>query len=160
LVYSDAPHPNYLAEYAQHYDTVEVDQWFWSLFAPDRVVLPQPNVVTEYAAAVPKEFRFAVKLPNALTLTHFHQAARTDPLVPNPHFLSLDVLHGFLDRLAPMRDKLGPLMLQFGYLSVDTMVMKMTVAATTSISEIARATRTTLPDFPWLSHHFRYFDSK
>lgn len=32
LVYSDAPHPNYLAEYARHYDTVEVDQWFWSLF--------------------------------------------------------------------------------------------------------------------------------
>ena len=31
LVYSDVPHPAHLAEYAQHYDIVEVDQWFWSL---------------------------------------------------------------------------------------------------------------------------------
>jgi len=136
LVYSDAPHPNYLAEYAQHYDTVEADQWFWSLFGPDKVVLPQPKTVVEYAAAVPDGFRFGVKLPNALTLTHFHppspagasaglrrtgQAAKTDPLVPNPHFLSLDVLRAFLDRLEPMRGKLGPLMLQFGYLNKQKM---------------------------------------
>ena len=121
LVYSDAPHPNYLQEYAQHYDTVEVDQCFWSLYAPDKVLLPQPKTVAEYAAAVPDTFRFGVKLPNALTLTHFHQAAKTDPLVPNPHFLSLDVLRAFLDRLEPMRGKLGPLMLQFGYLNRQKM---------------------------------------
>ena len=121
LVYSDAPHPNYLQEYAQRYDTVEVDQWFWSLYAPDKVLLPQPKTVAEYAAAVPDTFRFGVKLPNALTLTHFHQATKTDPLVPNPHFLSLDVLRAFLDRLEPMRSKLGPLMLQFGYLNKQKM---------------------------------------
>ena len=117
LVYSDTPHPDYLQEYAQHYDTVEVDQWFWSLFGPDKVLLPNPTVAAEYAAVVPDSFRFGVKMPNALTLTHFHQAAKTDPLVPNPYFLSADLLNRTLECLAPMRGKLGPLMFQFGYLN-------------------------------------------
>lgn len=117
MVYSDAAKPDYLREYAQHYDTVEVDQWFWSLYGPDKVVLPNPRVVQDYAAAVPDTFRFGVKLPNALTMSHFHLKAKTDPLVANPHFLSLDLLQSFLDRLAPMREKLGPLMFQFGYLN-------------------------------------------
>ncbi len=121
LVYSDVPHPNYLGEYAQKYDSVEVDQWFWSLYGPDKVVLPQPKVVAEYAAAVPDSFRFGIKLPNALTMTHFRQAAKTDPLVANPHFLSVDVLRDFLERLEPLRGKLGPLMLQFGYLNKQKM---------------------------------------
>jgi len=120
LVYSDKP-GNYLQEYAQKYDCVEVDQWFWSLYGPDKVVLPQPKAVAEYAASVPDTFRFALKMPNALTMTHFHQAAKTDPLVPNPHFLSLDVLRTFLDRLEPMREKLGPLMFQFPYLNKKMM---------------------------------------
>jgi len=80
-------------------------------------VLPQAKVVAEYAAAVPDGFRFGVKMPNALTLTHFHQVVKTDPWVPNPHFLSREVLKVFLDRLEPMREKLGPMMLQFGYLN-------------------------------------------
>lgn len=117
LVYSDAASPNYLQEYAQHFDTVEVDQWFWSLYGPDKVVLPQPKVVAEYAASVPDTFRFGVKMPNAITLTHYHQDKKTDPLVPNPHFLSLDILRAFLERLEPLRSKLGPLMFQFSYLN-------------------------------------------
>jgi len=121
LVYSDAAGPDYLQEYARCYDCVEVDQWFWSLHGPDKVVLPQPNVVQAYAASVPDTFRFGVKMPNAITLTHLHQDKKTDPLVPNPHFLSLDVLRAFLNRLEPMRGKLGPLMFQFGYLNRQKM---------------------------------------
>jgi len=34
----------------------------------------------------------------------------------NPHFLAPDLLRTFMDLLAPMRGKLGPPMLQFGYL--------------------------------------------
>ncbi|NQU39484.1 MAG: DUF72 domain-containing protein [Lentisphaerae bacterium] len=117
LVYSDTASPNYLAEYAQQYDCVEVDQWFWSLHGPDRVVLPKPQVVAEYAASVPDSFRFGIKMPNALTMTHFRPEKKADPLVPNPHFLSRDLLLAFLDRLEPMRGKLGPLMFQFGYLN-------------------------------------------
>ena len=121
LVYSDAPHPDYLAEYSQKYDCVEIDQWFWSLFGPGKVVLPQPKTVAEYAAAVPEGFKFAVKMPNSLTLTHFRPKSKTDPLVPNPHFLSMDLLHNFLDQLAPLKPHLGPMMFQFEYLNRDKM---------------------------------------
>ena len=103
IVYSDAATPDYLAEYAQRFDVVEVDQWYWSLFGPDKVVLPQPKTVAVYAAAVPDGFRFGVKLPDALTLTHFRPKAKSDPLVPNPHYLSVDLLHTFLERLEPLR---------------------------------------------------------
>ena len=80
-------------------------------------MLPQPKTVSEYAASVPETFRFGIKMPNALTMTHFRQESKTDPLVPNPHFLSLDLLGQFLERLEPLRDKLGPLMFQFPYLN-------------------------------------------
>lgn len=121
LVYTDESHPNYLQQYAQKYDCVEIDQWFWSLFGPGKVVLPQPAVVAEYAAAVPASFRFGVKMPNALTLTHFRPAAKSDPLVPNPHFLSVDLLRAFLERLEPLAQQLGPLMFQFEYLNRNKM---------------------------------------
>lgn len=117
-VYSVFAQPaDYLREYAAKYDTVEVDQWYWSLFGPDKVVLPQPETVAEYAAAVPVGFRFGIKLPDALTLTHHRPRSKAEALVPNPHFLSVDLLHAFLERLEPMRGKLGPMMLQFGYLN-------------------------------------------
>jgi uncharacterized protein YecE (DUF72 family) len=35
LVYSAPKGIDYLAEYAHHYNTVEIDQWFWSLFGKD-----------------------------------------------------------------------------------------------------------------------------
>jgi uncharacterized protein YecE (DUF72 family) len=28
---------DYLRDYAQHYNTVEIDQWFWSLFPIERI---------------------------------------------------------------------------------------------------------------------------
>jgi uncharacterized protein YecE (DUF72 family) len=121
LVYSDAARPPYLREYAQKYDCVEVDQWFWSLYGPDKVVLPKPAIVREYAASVPDAFRFGIKMPNALTLSHFRQQKKSDPLVPNPHFLSVDVLQQTLELLGPLQGKLGPLMFQFGYLNKQKM---------------------------------------
>jgi uncharacterized protein YecE (DUF72 family) len=121
LVYSDAAKINYLAEYSKKYDCVEIDQWFWSLYGPDKVVLPQPKVVAEYAASVPADFRFGVKLPNAPTLSHYPQSKKTDPLIPNPHFLSTDLLKRFMDQLEPLHGKLGPMMMQFGYLNKQKM---------------------------------------
>ncbi len=115
----DAP-GGHLAEYAKHLRTVEVDQWFWSLF-PTGVKLPSPTTVKEYAESVPDDFTFAVKAPNAITLTHFYP--RQPPRYaehanqPNTHFLSLDLLSDFLDSLSPMHGKLGPIMLQFEYLN-------------------------------------------
>ena len=43
---------------------------------------------------------------------------------PNPHFLDVDLLNRFLKMLEPMRDKVGPLMLQFEYLNKNKMPSK------------------------------------
>lgn len=111
---------DYLPDYARHYPTVEIDQWFWSLF-PSGVKMPDPGTVRTYAENVPEDFVFSVKAPNAITLTHFY--ARQTPRYrdhaskPNPHFLSLEYLHRFLEALSPMGSKLGPILFQFEYLN-------------------------------------------
>ena len=115
---------DYLVDYAKHFNTVEVDQWFWSLF-PSGVKLPDPQAAREYAQSVPDDFVFTVKAPNAITLTH-HYAKQTAghrafANKPNPDFLSRDLLKRFLAALAPMGGKLGPIMFQFEYLNKSKM---------------------------------------
>jgi len=114
----------YLADYAAVLDSVEVDQWFWSLF-PGAVRLPAPRDVVLYAKSVPDNFSFTVKAPNALTLTHFYAkqppGAASIAGKPNPHFLDLALLRQFLDLLAPLGGKLGPIMFQFEYLNRQKM---------------------------------------
>jgi uncharacterized protein YecE (DUF72 family) len=108
---------------------VEVDQWFWAL--------PEPAAAAQYAASTPDGFLFTVKLPNALTLTHFspkrgdhvpsgeHRAKGEHPpggaLLPNPQFLSVPLFEDVLARLAPLAPKIGMLMLQFEYLNSQKM---------------------------------------
>ena len=121
IVYSPAAKKNYLLEYSQKYHTVEIDQWFWSLFGTDKVALPQPNVVKEYTNSVPVDFKFTIKIPNSVTLTHFYRKQKTDPLTPNPFFLSNDLFARFLNLLTPMRPKIGILMFQFEYLNKQKM---------------------------------------
>ena len=48
LVYSGEHGRNYLEEYSRRYSTVEVDQWFWSLFKSDTPLLPRAEVVRKY----------------------------------------------------------------------------------------------------------------
>jgi uncharacterized protein YecE (DUF72 family) len=117
LVYSAAKRINYLEEYAERYDTVEIDQWFWSLFGDAAPRLPRAGDVAEYRAAVGDDFRFTLKLPNSLTLTHHYKKKKSDPLVPNPHLLSAELLRAFVDSIEPLHDLLGPMMLQFEYLN-------------------------------------------
>ncbi len=124
LVYSDGAKADYLREYARRYDTVEVDQWFWSLFGKDKVVLPGPGVVEEYVASVPQGFRFSVKAPNSVTLTHFYRKSKSAPLSGNPHFLSVDLFERFLKALEPMGRRLGPVMFQFEYLNKQKMASR------------------------------------
>ncbi len=118
---------DYLPDYAKRLDSVEVDQWFWSLF-PGGARLPDPAVVRRYAKSVPDDFVFTVKAPNALTLTHFY--AKQTPAhaafagKPNPHFLDRDLLVQFLETLSPMESKLGPIMFQFEYLNKQKMPSK------------------------------------
>jgi uncharacterized protein YecE (DUF72 family) len=111
---------DYLREYAGRLNSVEVDQWFWSLF-PDTVRLPDIRIVRQYAEAVPDDFVFTVKAPNSLTLTHFYSrqppAHAASAGSPNPYFLDPALLERFLERLAPLGRKLGPVMFQFEYLN-------------------------------------------
>lgn len=113
--------PNdYLADYARHYNTVEIDQWFWSLFGAG-AKLPDPETVSIYSDNVPDDFLFTVKAPNSITLTHHYakQSDRNRHLAnkPNAHFLDVDLLKMFLEILQPMGNKLGPVMFQFEYLN-------------------------------------------
>jgi uncharacterized protein YecE (DUF72 family) len=108
---------NFLEEYAQKYDSVEVDQWFWSLFPGSTPVLPRPGTAAEYAASVPATFRFTVKAPNSVTLSHYYKKKKEDDLVVNPHFLSVPLFVRFLKGIAPLHPLLGPVMLQFEYLN-------------------------------------------
>jgi uncharacterized protein YecE (DUF72 family) len=121
LVYSDSADLNYLAEYSRKFNTVEIDQWFWSLFPAGKVVLPIPAVVQEYAQAVPRNFKFTVKLPNSLALTHYYRKDKTKGLQVNPFFLSTDLYNRFIDILTPLQQHIGVLMLQFEYLNKQKM---------------------------------------
>ena len=121
VIYPEVKPFNYLAEYSRHYKTVEVDQWFWSLFTGDKAVLPKPSVVREYAASIPDDFIFAIKVPNSITLTHHYKKSKSDPLEPNPHFLSLELMTMFLELLEPLSKNIGPLMFQFEYLNKQKM---------------------------------------
>ncbi len=118
---------DYLRDYAATLDSVEIDQWFWSLF-PGPVHLPDARTVRQYAESVPERFVFSVKAPNALTLTHFYSrqpaAYASFAGAPNPHFLDQALLREFLERLAPFGQKLGPIMFQFEYLNRAKMATK------------------------------------
>jgi len=118
LVYPEKGAFDFLEGYARRFDTVEIDQWFWSLFAGDKAALPKEIDVKYYAGAVPENFRFTVKAPNAITLSHHYQKDKAAPLAANPHFLSLDLYRDFLDRLEPLAGKTGLVMLQFEYLNL------------------------------------------
>ena len=115
---------DYLPDYARYFNTVEIDQWFWSLF-PAGIKLPDPAVVRRYAESVPEWFTFSVKVPNSVTLTHHYakqpKSSQHQANEPNPHFLDVGLLSRFLDTLEPMHAKLGPVMFQFEYLNKKKM---------------------------------------
>lgn len=121
LVYSDKKDINCLEEYARSYNTVEIDQWFWSLFDVDKVSLPRPDVVAEYLQSVPDNFDFTIKVPNSISLTHFYRKNKNEPLRSNPYFFSAQLFREFLDTVAPMKAQTGMLMFQFEYLNKQKM---------------------------------------
>lgn len=122
LVYSSREPANYLAEYARKYNSVEVDQWFWSL-GKAGASLPRREVVAEYDASTPADFRFSIKCPNALTLTHQY-ARKGESLVENPLFLDTDFFLRFIESLALIVPKTVVFMFQFEYLNKDKMPSK------------------------------------
>lgn len=115
LIYPEFGEINYLEEYSKVYNTVEIDQWFWSL-DKDKALLPKSNVVEEYDSVTPENFRFTVKAPNSLTLTHYYKSQ-----IKNPFFLSSDLMEAFIDSLNSIHEKIGILMFQFEYLNKQKM---------------------------------------
>ncbi len=118
---------DYLADYAQHLNSVEIDQWFWSLF-PAGIKLPEARTVKTYAESVADDFVFTIKAPNSLTLTHFYSKQPSYYAdfagKPNKYFLDNDLLEQFIGRLSPMAKKIGPIMFQFEYLNKKKMPSK------------------------------------
>jgi uncharacterized protein YecE (DUF72 family) len=84
----------YLSHYATHFNTVEIDSTFYRT--------PAVSVVKGWAAKTPKDFLFALKVPQVIT----HEKVCRDCDDDLKHFLSA------VDNLG---DKLGVLLLQFGY---------------------------------------------
>ena len=121
LIYPQDKQINYLQEYSRHYRTVEVDQWFWSLFGEDTAVMPKAEVVRDYAESVPDDFVFCAKVPNSITQTHHYSKDKREPLRPNPCFLSVPLMERFLSALEPLGNNLGPLVFQFEYLNKKKM---------------------------------------
>lgn len=112
LVYDTFDSADWLTQYARHYNSVEVDQWFWSL-GKQSYALPQRAVVEQYDRATGPDFTFTIKCPNTITLPSAY--GRKDE--PNPWFLDPEVFYRFLDSLGPLVEKTGLFMFQFGYLN-------------------------------------------
>ena len=66
LIYPDKDEFNFLSEYSKHFNTVEVDQWFWSLFEPKKAVLPKDSDVKSYTKSVPIILSLQLKFRTAL----------------------------------------------------------------------------------------------
>jgi uncharacterized protein YecE (DUF72 family) len=120
LVYSPGV-KNYLQEYSRKYSTVEIDQWFWSLFPGNKIRLPDPGHVREYRDAVPEAFRFSVKIPNSITLTHAYAKEKSSLGPKNRFFLSRGLFSEFMTTMEPLGKTLGPLIFQFEYLNRQKM---------------------------------------
>lgn len=82
---------SHLERYAQRFNAVEINT---SFYRPHRVATYE-----RWAAAVPEQFRFAVKVPR--TITHERRLENVD-----------EPLARFLDEIAGLGLKLGPLLLQ------------------------------------------------
>ncbi|MEJ2052185.1 MAG: DUF72 domain-containing protein, partial [Calditrichota bacterium] len=151
LVYPEGTPENkirYLELYARYFNMVEIDQYFWSLFPPRFARMPDHREVASYAASVPDDFRFTVKAPNSLTLTHFYkqQSPKYKQYAgePNPYgFLNPDLWDQFMRGLEPLRENLGVVILQFSYLNKS--MMKSVKVFTEKLSAFLDAVE---PDIP------------
>jgi uncharacterized protein YecE (DUF72 family) len=84
---------DFLTLYARGFSTVEVDSTFYAI--------PPATTVRGWAARVPDDFVFALKMPQEIT--HERRLRDAD-----------DVLGEFLDRARLLGEKLGPILIQLG----------------------------------------------
>jgi uncharacterized protein YecE (DUF72 family) len=86
----------YLALYAEHFDTVECDATFYGI--------PAASTVDGWRAKTPEGFLFAAKLPQEIT----HERGLVDCGDPTREFLGV---------MARLGDRLGPILAQFPYVA-------------------------------------------
>lgn len=86
----------YLAFYAEHFDTVECDATFYGI--------PAASTVDGWRAKTPEGFLFAAKLPQEIT----HERGLVD---------CADTTREFLGVMARLGDRLGPILAQFPYVA-------------------------------------------
>jgi uncharacterized protein YecE (DUF72 family) len=88
------PVADFLRFYSSKFTTVELDVTFYRI--------PSEKVVTKWAASTPADFKFAAKFPRTVT----HEGTLANRLEQAEQFIS--VIRG-------LKEKLGPLLLQFPY---------------------------------------------
>jgi len=103
----------YLREYAQKYRTVEVDSFFYRI--------PSEKDVLNYKEAVDDDFRFTIKAPQGITLTHHRVKEKGSALQPNENFLSAEFYADFIERIAQLSQNITAVMLEFEYLRKEKM---------------------------------------
>ena len=99
----------FLELYAQKYKTVEIDATYYRI--------PALKTVKGWYDRTPEGFIFAAKFPRSIV--HGGKAAKPDKgviLVPERTFEDRDF---FLQTMSHLKEKLGPLVLQFPYFSAD-----------------------------------------
>ena len=85
---------DYLKGYAKQFRAVEIDSTYYGA--------PRPQIAKQWREITPDDFRFTAKFPQAIT----HEKMLKDALPETMRFL---------DAMALLGDKLGPLLLQFPY---------------------------------------------
>ncbi len=85
---------DYLKEYSRNFRAVEIDSTYYGT--------PRSATVEQWREVTPADFRFTAKFPQAIT----HEKMLKDTTAETRHFI---------DTMALLGDKLGPLLLQFPY---------------------------------------------
>jgi uncharacterized protein YecE (DUF72 family) len=85
---------DYLEYYSRHFNSVEIDSTFYGV--------PRKTTVANWYKSVPPEFKFAAKFPKEIT----HDSGLTGVE---------DLLNKYLDTMSGLKEKLGPLLIQFPY---------------------------------------------
>lgn len=106
---------DYLGEYAGHFDTAEIDSWFYKI--------PSPQEARDYLAQVPATFTFTCKVFEEISLTHRRARGRPGPasLEANPSFLSVELFKRYADSIEEFLPRTEGLILEFEYLNKDKM---------------------------------------
>jgi uncharacterized protein YecE (DUF72 family) len=104
-----------LAEYARTFPTVCGDFAFYQF--------PSPEYWANLFGSIPNGFRMGLKVPEDITVATWPGHARYGKRAgqPNEHFLDPGIFERFFARpLEPYRDKLGPLIFEFGTFNKST----------------------------------------